>query len=355
MTSIIERCQNVWKHISQGQTVLPSMITIPLDHVDTKEKVGLPVLKDESYFQIRINEMYLAHDRQWFSRYAPMVFAISEFLYDKREEAVPFVAGSAMMEQYKQEMPMNMIFTNTRVAGLHPYRGGRLSLSVILYQVRREDYISDLLRVVENITNVLNGSLPLSNYVKVAHVALDSIETVMGLQDTAPLIGWRKEFDPDGGDAIQSGYFALIDSSQTHMDGSSFWVRDQQLYYGRNLMQAVPYRDANFILHSIMQSSERSDLRTLPFYPLYEQILTDANEPYDAIWKRTKANMTTLAQQLILSPDLAPAHADKLIDQYAAEMQKKHKMAVARGMLGPAKKMSNMEQRLNRSIKILSM
>ncbi len=355
MPSIVERCQNIWDGIRQGKTSLPGIITIPHDHINIGEKVGVPFLKGEHYFQVRINEMYLAYDRQWFSRYAPMVSVVSEFIYDKREEAVPFVVGPSMLKQFGQEIPVNMVFRDTRAVGPHPYHGGRLSLAVILYQIRREDYARDLLHLIENITNVLNVSLPLSNYMKVADTALDGIESIMGLQDTVPLLGARKEFDPDGNDVLQSGYFALIDLPNTQVDSSQFWVINQRLHYGQSLAQAVPYQNASFVLYSITQSDERSDLRTLPFYPLYERILADASEPYDTIWERTKVNMTTLAQQLILSPDLTSTHADRLTEQYTTEMVKRRKIAVARGMLGPTKKVSSVEKRLSETFTILSL
>ena len=79
---------------------------------------------DQHYFQVRINEMYLKYSRNWFSRYDPMVFVVSEFTYDKKAEAVPFVVGQQMMEKFEKNTPTGMIFSDTRVAGVHPYRGG---------------------------------------------------------------------------------------------------------------------------------------------------------------------------------------------------------------------------------------
>jgi len=355
MPSILERCQTIWDYIRQGQTQLPSTVAIPHDHVATEERLGVLFQSDEHYFQVRLNEMYLTHDRQWFSIYAPMVFIVSEFIYDKREEAVPFVVGPTIMEKFGQEIPANMVFSDTRVAGLHPYRGGRLSLSVVLYQVQRANYARNLLRVVENITNVLNVSLPLRNYLKVASVALDGFETIMQLGGTVPLIASRKEFDPDGGDQFASGYFALIDLPQTQLNPNMLWIRSHQLFSGQSLEQAQPFRRANFVLYSIIQSPERGDLRTLPFYPLYQQIKKGAIEPYADVWQRTKVNMTALAQTMLLSPDLTNVHADRLNDQYTTEMEHIHKKAVDRGMVGPAKRQSALDVKLSKTLNILDL
>ena len=42
-----------------------------------------------------------------------------------------------------QQTPVGMVFSDTRVAGIHPYRGGRLIVTVILYSVVRNEASSD--------------------------------------------------------------------------------------------------------------------------------------------------------------------------------------------------------------------
>jgi hypothetical protein len=38
-------------------------------------------VSNEHYFQVRINEMFLAAGRKWFVDYHPMVFVVSQFNY----------------------------------------------------------------------------------------------------------------------------------------------------------------------------------------------------------------------------------------------------------------------------------
>jgi len=70
-----------------------------------------------------------------------MVFVSSELSYDSAEIAVPFVVGPSMIKG--QQTPVGMVFSDTRVAGIHPYRGGRLIVTVILYSVVRNEASSD--------------------------------------------------------------------------------------------------------------------------------------------------------------------------------------------------------------------
>src|SRR3712207_343875 len=116
MPTLHERWGVLWERIRQSPAQLPTRIDIPRTQVDRGSALGGSFQPNTHYFQVRVNEMFLANERQWFSVYDPMIFVVSEFTYDKRVEAVPFVVGPALMEQHKQPVPQGMIFADTRVA-----------------------------------------------------------------------------------------------------------------------------------------------------------------------------------------------------------------------------------------------
>jgi hypothetical protein len=335
MKTFAERCKDLYERARQSPAQMPSRVAILPDHVDEGKILANVFDSHEHYFQVRVNEMYLTYSRQWFNKYDPMVFIVSEFTYNKKEEVVPFVVGPMMMEKFGQKMPAGMIFANTRVAGLHPYRGGRLTLSVVLCRVKRDDYPQKLLQMIESAAGVLDFSTALSTYVKVAGVVLNGIEALLGLGDLDPLIGFRKEFDPDAGDVLKSNYLALIDMPDVNPE--KLWVREKQLFYGNSLAEANPFRDADFVLYSIVQSPEnkRSDVTTLPFYPLWERVQKEANSAIPDNWKNATANLAILYEEMMLSPDLTMKHANELYNDYEAAAKIIHERAVKRSQLGP--------------------
>lgn len=357
MPSIIERARNIWDLLRQGPAQLPTRASLPHDHVDDGRMAQAAFQPDQHYFQVRINEMYLKYSREWFNKYDPMVFVVSEFTYDKKVEAVPFVVGPQMMEKFGQNTPTGMIFSDTRVAGIHPYRGGRLTLSVVLCRVLREDYARNLLHLVDSATSALDFSTALSTYVKIAGVVLDGVEAVLGLGNTNSIIGLRKEFDPDAGDALVPDYFALIDIPQSGLNPDHLWVRKGQLLSGNTFDTAQPFRDADYLLYSIAQVPERSDITTLPFYPLYERVKQEAASSDESSWKRAKADMLALYQTLVLSPDVTPKQADQLNAGYIAEIKCLHKRALALDSLGPAegKTPSEVDAKLEQAVDILNL
>ena len=244
------------------------------------------------------------------------------------------MVGPSLVEKYGQKVPNGMIFANTRVAGLHPYRGGKLAFSLILCRVQRLNYATELLKLVESTASVVDFSTSLSTYSKIAGVVLDGLESLLGLGKTESLIGIRQEFDPSAGDEFKPGFFALIDQPESQLDVEQFWVREQQLVYGPSLATAKPFREADYILYSLVQTSERQDETTLPFYPLYEKVKEAATIPNPRSWRRAKANMLTLLQNLVISPDLTPLQVRILTNKYVAEMRELYAAAVKLGSLG---------------------
>lgn len=363
MSSLVEHFQNIWSRIQQTPTQSPMRSSISRNRVDIGSTMGDTFQRDGHYFQVRINEMFLANSREWFSQYDPLVFVVTEFTYNKRVEAVPFIVGPSLLEKHGQQAPAGMIFSNTKVAGLYPYKGGQLALSIILGRVRRSNYAKQVLKLVESTASALDFSTALSTYVKVANVLLDGVESLFGLGDTQTLVGLRKEFDPSAGDQFKPNFFVLIDKPESEVDTSQLWVRDNQLVYGSSLSTAKPYRDADYVLYSIVQTTERQDETALPFYPLFEQVKEAAAKPDPESWKRAKANMLTLYQNLVLSPDLIPGQVRNLVNNYVQEMRYLHATAVGLGSLsgddgfdiGAIEGDTNIESSLSKATEILDL
>jgi hypothetical protein len=333
VTAITEFWSDVARRIQQSPRQLPSAVTIPRDHVDQNQNDNLdtPFRRNEHYFQVRVNEMFLAAERKWFSAIDPTVFIVSEFTYNKEERVVPYLIGPGLMKKHGQDAPKGMIFRNTRVAGTHPYRGGRLSLSIVLCQVTVGNYARQLLGVLESAANALNFATSLGAYLKIANVVMDGFQALLGSDASGaatPLAGLRTEFDPDAGDSCLPGFYALID--RPDVDPQSLWVRDNQLMQGSSLDKAEPYREADFVLYSVVRPTDnaRKDLDILPFYELWERVMQEAAVPKEANYESAKANMLSLYQTMLLSPDLTSKQAEDLADEYANNMARIYKRAV---------------------------
>ncbi len=255
------------------------------------------------------------------------------------------------MDKYGYKTPTGMVFSDTRVAGPYPFRGGELSLAVILCRVERDNYCQRLLQLIEGAATALNFSTVLGSYIKVASVALGGVETLFGLGKMDPLIGFRRGFDQK---TLESNYFALI--SAPDVDINQLWVKERQLCKGASLKESVPFRDSDFVLYSLSRMPDRDDLSILPFYGEWEKVQKEAMIPRDDdSWDNARLRMASLAQDMMLSSDLVERHAEKLVNDFDQRMRILHKGAIERAKRGRGEKieLSELEPVRSRGLEIM--
>lgn len=354
MTSL----EKIWNRIRQSEAQLPSRISIPAAQVQSnRQQLNSPFQRDEHYFQVEVNEMFLTYKRNWFTDYDPMVLVISEFSYAKVRQTVPFVVGPSLLkaavEESGKKLPTGMLFSNTRVAGIHPYRGDGLTLSVVLYRLRGEDYLRKLMKVVETAAGALSFGTALSTYLKVGDVILNGVDALFDLGAIDPIVGNRQEFKH----GFQPGYFALIDLPESQTRDYKFWVREDQLFAGPTAATAEAFREADYVLYSVVQTKERDDLDLLPVYPLWERVAQEATVADDTYWKNAKAYMNNFYQALVLSPDLTAEQAEQLADEYISKMEILHERAVKVSKLSASKsaELSELDRARTKAVHILDL
>ena len=353
----------------------PSIIDFKEDHVfktdkQTKKLQQVPVWEDfkpgQDYFEVIVNELFLAYGSKLWVRIDPTVLVNTQFGYDSKDFSVPYVVGpSSLSLPPGGVVPKGgkMVFSNTPVAGLYPYKGGRLNLTVVLNQVGTDSYAKTIVKLVESVAGALDYSTQLAAYIKIAGVIIDGIESLAGLTNGFnPLMGYKAPFKGPG-------YCVLINKPQ--VDPDQLWVVDDKLKQGKDLDKAEPFGQSNadYVLYSVNGKKARDDTEFLPFYASYKKILEDAAKPDDASWKRAVADISTLCMTLYESPDLTHAEAFQLYDAWKTEMQQIHDKInpppspgkptpVAITKLGPKTKKAitkEEEEAIRRSLEVLSL
>jgi hypothetical protein len=314
-------------------------IAIPRSHIDDNRDGELEssFKKDQNYFGVVINEMYLATQRQWLATIDPVVYVVSEFTYNQQAQVVPFLLGPALLtkkgvpDQYGKK---GMIFRNESVSGLHPYRGGGLTLTVVLCQAQTGNVARQLLKVLENATDALNFSPMLAPYMKVANVVIDGFDSLFSSGGVTPLAGLRDSFGPNFNIPFRPGYFTLVDSP--NVDPATLWVQNRQLMQGSSWDNLQPYRSADFVLYSMMGPADnlRDDTDSLPFRDTWQQIWKLAGTGRAADWEDAKRQMAALNDSISFSPDLTETQAEKLADEYWNKLQAHHDKAQSRATMG---------------------
>jgi hypothetical protein len=340
--------------IKHSPRIPPSTVTILRDHIAENQTGALnsPFVKDQHYFHVVINEMFLSEQRKWFAQIDPAVYVVADFMYNGDRQVVPLVVGPDLLSKAGVPDGYNkgIIVRNTSVTGLKPYRGGGLILTVVLCECQVGNYVRPLLRVVESAAKALDFSPVLSPYVKVADVVMDGFESLFSAGGIKPIAGLRDSYGPSFNIQFQPAYFALIDAP--NVDPALLWVSNNQLLSGPSLKAATPYRQADFVLYSFVMpaGNTRDDDDALSFSATWKAIEKLAAQPADdPYYKSAKDQMVALYQTMVTSPDLTDGQAFDLADSYAGRMVQIHERAKKFANLEGAKGLSDEADRLTKA------
>jgi hypothetical protein len=331
---VIMKLTEMLGRLRHGDVELPTLVRVPDDHVLADGYTAEPFEAGRHYFTVRMNTMCLQHGRHWLTTWHPMLISVIEFRYGGQEVSVPFVVGPSMLKQRTDaEIPLATVFAGTEVVGVHPYAGDRVSVTMLLYRVKHDDYVRRVLGVVEKMAAAFDYSTVLTQYLKIAGAVVDGIDAILGVQDTTPVLGYRTEYNPNAGDIFRPGYFALL--TGTPPDPESLWVRDHMVRTGGDAKSAQPIGE-DVVLYSVTGTVERNDIPSLPWFrPLWERVSRAANTGTPEAKQATKAHLGFLYENLQLSDDVARKQVQAVYDEYDTLARKIFEVAKKRDTWGP--------------------
>jgi hypothetical protein len=117
---------DVLDKIVRGRSAAQAAFTIAPDHVLDGQEEGEEIfLKPQAtYFEIRLKQMHLRDQREYWRSFRPFATFVSSFLHAGQKREVPFVVGPEMLDEaVKLQDGDRVEYLNTRVAGPFPYEG----------------------------------------------------------------------------------------------------------------------------------------------------------------------------------------------------------------------------------------
>lgn len=322
---------------------LPTFLRIPDSNIEGERGVPGPFEAKKHYFTIRVNEMYIHQSRKWFSELEPMVVCLTEYSYDGSFVGNPMIVGSNMLKNKMKGDGKGFCFRDTRVAGIHPYAGGRMILSIGLYENEIDNYLRKSIKFLESISSVFNSHVTifLKNITKASQVIMDGVDELLESKKTKPLFGLRKEFDPAVGEEFTAGYYVLLNKLDKEMTGGDFYVDDQNKLKYIIDGKKQDFRETEYILFSFIKTDQRSDDSLLPLYKNYGAILDFAKEHTtigDQEKEKIKDMLRVLNFDMAKSPDITEADAQRFMKAYITKIKE---LLDARFVLGGSSRKQN--------------
>lgn len=293
----------------------------------------------EQYFVAHLNQMHLTQGRKWLNEYYPIVLCVSEYYYDNEFVSTPMVVGPAMIEKYIEGTPEgNLILSDTQIAGIFPFTGKKMALTVILAQVRKTDYTRNMLKMIERTAGVFfdraiensdGFAFDVASQFKIANALVGGVEDLLGIQETTPLIGQRFVFDQVTRGWMHPGFYAMLRQPMDDDEWSKLSVEGARLRY-----LGEPFSASDFMLVSFSAPEEREDATAM-----FEKRMKSVT---DLIWAqdeaavdKARAAFFSLSADILSSPDLTYQQRRAVHDHYIADFKDNRDRRLAAGHLGP--------------------
>ena len=219
MTELLTNLSTFMGRLPAGPLLQPKSVTIPPNRCQPSGSSGTVIRKDKCYLTLTVNELFLSKARQWWSTFQPMVVVGTSFVQGSTTVTVPAVVGPSLLARPGEKLPQGLLLNDIEVAGPIPYRGGALTITLLLYQVTHSNHARDLLQLVEGVSKAIGPAADLGLLSKVGGALLDGLGSLLGLDGTAPIMGQRFTMSPVGPGGMKTFYAALIGPAAQSLEG----------------------------------------------------------------------------------------------------------------------------------------
>jgi hypothetical protein len=329
---VSEIFERFWKKIQEQQTVLKFYHRLPDQHILPAGYTSQVFQPNKSYFEIRLAEMFLANQRQYWDIFIPLGVILSDFIYDRQRRSIPFLVGNNLLQGLQKYVDVKgqfVEFYNTRIAGPVPYIGDDVGLFLGLFGSQVEDLSKGLFSFLETVVGAFDFG-QLTPYLKIAKQVRSGLGEILGLAGGSVQyrLGNRDVFvdpslNPDDPKEFREGYLAYINCPENALDPNSLRVKDDRLEV-ETAGSRKPLRSHDFCLIRLKSLSERNDYTTFPWYDLWL-------EAVERIYHRDITGATIkhmdFNQKVRQSPDLTKDHQYKLIATFQGNFDKELEIA----------------------------
>lgn len=279
----------------------------------------------QTYFEIRLSQMYLRDQREYWREFQPLASIMPEFIFAGERRTVPVVVGPERLERAQKVSKGDQVeYLNTRVAGPYPYEGDDLSLFVGLFRYVTNNWAKRALSLLETVVEAFDSS-KLTSYLSIAVPLVNGLEGFLGMQGVEMRLGLQKayatpptgEIGAVGDNVLQPGFEVLIRAPSQGFDEAErrkFWIYEDRLFYGDRQDHLRPFDQADFMLLQIIPLDVRHDYTTFDFHKIYWPKVTE--HVWNGDEDRARQALRLLAASLVQCQDITLPHRQMLLREY---------------------------------------
>jgi hypothetical protein len=306
---------------------------VPDDHVLDGGSPGRKFIAEQSYFELRLAEMFLRDRRQYWRGFVPLAVTVSKFLYAGKRQTVPFLIGNQLLKQIETYIQDECVeYRNTRIAGPAPYAGDDVSLFTGLFRSQVTNLSEQLWHLVEDLVTAFDVT-QLSRYLDIARPIQTGLAQLLGMKEVEYQTGARQVFTgnaaPETSACFREGYLAYVNCPEASIQSNSLWVKDGRLYVGTTPKQMERLQKHDYGLVEISLLTQRDDYSAFAFHQVWEKA---QKEIYEGDPVKARKLFLDLSGHVATCADFTQTQRYDLIRLYKANFERD--VAVANDLRG---------------------
>lgn len=313
------------------QSSVPAAFTIDDDHLLDGQEEGVErfLQPQASYFEIRLKQMMLRHQREYWREFRPFCTFVAGFIHNGRVQEMPFIIGPQRLGDQAAAAGGDAVeYRNVRVAGPFPYEGDDLQLFCALSRLEASNWAVQALSLLETVAKAFDAS-KVTRYLDIAAPLVQGLESFLGMDKVELRLGMQQVYEQPVGrgglrpNALRARHELLVNVPDHTLDSAArqrFWVKEGRLFYGDRPETAQPYREADFLLFELRPLRDRGDYTTFDFHTVYWQ------EAVKALWdggeKLAEQKLRLTAAALVQCRDIVRPQRNNLLHWYRQQFDK---------------------------------
>ena len=294
-------------------------VRIDPSHVEAERPVVARSLEAGThYIRLRLANMYLKKETQWFSSWYPAVHSVVRFNFGDQTIEVPNIADATRVGM-QQTARGDIIARNFMLTPTVPFNGGIVSLSAGLFALQGQNYLARFLKTLGNFAALLN--IPqFSQALNLAQPLALGIQELFGPESAHLHLGLHDSF-AEG--ELKAGYIAAVRTPRSRLDANELWVVNDELCRGKSLAEArdASFEESDYMLFRVELFDKRDDWESLTsIQEPFQEAIKALHNPDSK--KQAPQYMRTALLKAAQSPDLTSVDkrrvVERLIEKYRA-------------------------------------
>jgi hypothetical protein len=310
---------------------MPQLTSLRFDSKDPRTPellVGDPIIANEHYFGLTLNQLCLSKGRQWWTTFDPLVYVNVGFVHGAQRVSVSKLVGPSALRgklaATEDGVPHGFLQSDIRVMGPHPYRGGPVDVTVVLYAVKRTDYAKKLIALAEGLSSTFGIGAMVMPFLKMGDALVDAVDATFQLGDSVPVLGHQLGLTA-APRTLRTQYVGLISGNLPPR--SEVHVVDNKLQLPAGIDAASDY-----VLYNVWSETTSPPEATSWLAPSVRKMEEFTVHGGDPGWDRAKSLLMSMYLDMRASPDLLKADADRLFSEFKRSLQELRE--VRPGLLG---------------------